>query len=301
MIDTFLAEFAERNDRLIDRVKRGDIAHEDFYALAVAQLELMKRADPANPEHASRQAEFYHLGGHLRQAGACYRGVFEIEPLMPLSEKETASIRKFCPQLMINPRECFPLKDVVAIHHPDLPLIGYHLFWEDDYDFPDDYEPCDHEEIWVEYDPLEEKVVHVMCWFHSRVIQSEEAAEEARLNGQRPIVRIEWGKHGSLLCGWERMSEPLTQKPLKEWLRETYERVKAGGRLPDHPLKRFWPAGFDGTFEDYIDFSVPVDPLEWLRKKPLLFKTRWVNAAIFTHALLYNFHPKMEWPNRFRF
>jgi hypothetical protein len=24
-----------------------------------------------------------------------------------------------------------------------------------------------------------------------------------------------------------------------------------------------------------------------------------VNAVIFTHALLYNFHPKMEWPDRF--
>jgi hypothetical protein len=72
-----------------------------------------------------------------------------------------------------------------------------------------------------------------------------------------------------------------------------------GGRVPFHPLKKFWPKGFEGTFEEFIDFSVPIDPLEWLQQKPLMYKTRWVNAVIFTHALLYNFHPKMEWPDRF--
>jgi hypothetical protein len=31
----------------------------------------------------------------------------------------------------------------------------------------------------------------------------------------------------------------------------------------------------------------------------LMFKSRWVNAIIFTQGLLYNFHPKIEWPERF--
>lgn len=271
----------------------------DFCQLAISQLELLKKADPENVLHVTRQAEFYHLDGHLRKAGEQYRRALEMEPLVPLTEEEERFIHKFCPLLLIQPKECFPLKDIVAVHHPSKPLIGYHLFWEDDFDFPDDYEPCDHEEIWVEYDAKKEVVTNVMCWFHSRVLESEAAVQEAHQHEQRAKIRIEWGKHGSLLCGWENMHEPLTGVSLPKWLKDTYEHVKAGGRVPSHPLKKFWPKGFEGTFEEYTDFSVAVDPLNWLNKKPLMFKTRLVNSVLFTEALLYNFHPKMEWPDRF--
>lgn len=299
MIDTFLFEFKRRNEEIMSSTREGRISSVDFYHLAIAQLELLKKADPDNVLHISRQAEFYHLDGYLRKAGELYRCVLEMDPIILLTEEEKRLVEKFCPILLVNPKEYFLLKDVVAVHHPSKPLIGYHLFWEDDYDFPDDYEPCDHEEIWVEYDSEKEEVINVLCWFHSRVLESKAAVIEARRNQQRAIIRIEWGKHGSLLCGWENMHEPLTGVSIPQWLRETYEHVKEGGRVPFHPLKRFWPKGFEGTFEEYIDFSVPIDPLEWLLQKPLMFKTRWVNAVIFTHALLYNFHPKMEWPDRF--
>jgi len=299
LIDTFLYEFKQGNEKITDFVKGNKLSGIDLYQLAIMQLELLKKADPNHPSYVSRQAEFYHLDGNLRRAGLRYNEVLEMDPLLPLTKDEERLIEKFCPIFFITPKECFPLKDIVAVHHPVKPLIGYHLFWEDDYDFPDDYEPCDHEEVWVEYDQEKEEVTNVMCWFHSRVLESEAAVEEAHANQQRAIIRIEWGKHGSLLCGWESMQEPLTGVFLPTWLRETYDHVKSGGRVSDHPLKKFWPKGFDGTFEEYIDFSVLIDPLELLRKKPLLFKTRWVNAAIFTHALLYNFHPKMEWPDRF--
>ncbi|WP_025697505.1 hypothetical protein, partial [Paenibacillus durus] len=71
------------------------------------------------------------------------------------------------------------------------------------------------------------------------------------------------------------------------------------GRLPEHPLKRFWPQGYEGSYESYIDFSVPVDPLLYLERKPLMFKSLHANAILFTQAIPYNFHPKMEWPDRF--
>jgi hypothetical protein len=299
VIETFLAEYAERDNLFKGLMKQGVISVHEYYALAINQLELLKQADPKNPSYAARQAELYHLNGNLRLAGEGYKRVFELDPLLTLSVKETNMIEKFCPLLLINPRECFPLMDVVAVHHPSLPLIGYHLFWEDDYDFPDDCEPSDHEEIWVQYDPAEKAVEKVMCWFHSRVLESEEAVKEAHRNQQRPIIRIEWGKHGSLLCGWDKLKEPLTQVPLLQWLSETYELMKTGGRVPDHPLKRFWPSRFEGTFEEFIDFSTELDPREWLQKKPLCFKTIWVNAVLHTRTLPYNFHPKMEWPSRF--
>lgn len=299
MIDTFLYEFSTGNLNVIDAVKQNNVSPVDFYQFAIAQLELLKKADPTNISYVSRQGEFLHLEGYLRKAGDQYRQVLGMDPLIPLTEKEERLIQKFCPILLTNSQECFPLKDIAVVHHPLEPLIGYHLFWEDDYDFPDDYEPCDHEEVWVQYDPEKEEVTNVMCWFHSRVLESELAVKEAHENQQRPIIRIEWGKHGSLLCGWENMKEPLTGVPIPEWLREAHQQVQKGGRVPAHPLKRFWPTGFQGTFDDYTDYSVQVDPLEWLQKKPLMFKTKWVNATLFTHALLYNFHPKMEWPDRF--
>jgi hypothetical protein len=299
LIDTFLYEWKKRNGEITELIKEERISGADFYQLAISQLEFLTKADPNNVSYVSQLAEFLHLDGHVRKAGEQYRKVLEMDPLLPLTEMEERLIQKFCPILLINPKECFPLKDVVAVHHPAKPVIGYHLFWEDDYDFPDDYEPCDHEEVWIEYDPKTEVVTNVMCWFHSRVLKSEDAVKEAHNNQQRAIIRIEWGKHGSLLCGWENMKEPLTGVTLPDWLKETYEHVKKGGRVPSHPLKRFWPKGFEGTFEEYIDFSIKVDPLEWLNKKPLMYKTRWVNAVIFTQCLLYNFHPKMEWPDRF--
>jgi hypothetical protein len=299
MIDIYTDELARGNKELIKLVTAGIISDTEYYQFAINQLELLKKACPDQLQYISWQAEYYHLDGNLRRAGEQYRSLLEKDPVEPLAKHETRLIKKFCPVLKTTPQECFPLKDVAAIHHPTKPLIGYHLFWEDDYDFPDDYEPCDHEEIWVEYDREQETVTNVMAFFHSRVIQSDAAVKEAWESEQRPIVRVEWGKHGSLLNGWEQMTEPLTGVPLQEWLEQTYQHVKVGGRVPSHPLKRFWPKGFEGTFEQYTDFSVTVDPLTWLERKPLMFKSRWANAVLFTECLLYNFHPKMEWPERF--
>jgi len=298
MIDTLLYEWKKRNEEIPKLIKERISSH-DFYQLAISQLEFLTRVIPDNVNYVSQLAEFLHLDGNIRRAGEQYRRVLEMDPLIPPSEKEKQMMRKFCPILLLTREECFPLKDVVVVHHPTKSMIGYHLFWEDDYDFPDDYEPCDHEEIWIEYNPETETVTNVMCWFHSRVLSSKSAAKEAWNNNQRAIIRVEWGKHGSLLCGWENIKEQLTGVMLVDWLKETYEHVKKGGRVPFHPLKKYWPKGFEGTFDEYIDFSVRVDPLNWLDKKPLMYKTRWVNAAIFTQCLLYNFHPKMEWPDRF--
>lgn len=299
MIDTFLSEWETRNKTFLQLVNTGGISNPDFFQTMITQLEVLKKAYPNDVTLVSQQAEFYHLESYLRKAGEGYRRVLEMDPLIPLTEKEKTLIKKFCPILMVTPKECFPLIDIVAVHHPEKPVIGYHLFWEDDYDFPDDYEPCDHEEVWIEYDPETEQLTNVMCWFHARVLESEQAVVEANQYGQRPVIRIEWGKHGSLLAGWETMTEPLTSVSISQWLMETYEHVSRGGRTPAHPLKRFWPKGFNGSYEEYLDFSVKVDPLEWMEKKPLIYKTKWVNAVIFTQSLLYNFHPKMEWPDRF--
>ncbi|WP_028403042.1 hypothetical protein [Ectobacillus panaciterrae] len=299
MIDIYTSELRKAGEALLEQVRDGKVENKDYFHLGVELLEILQHTKPEQMEYVNMQAEYYHLDGNLRRAGEKYRRVLEIDPVQECTEEDIRRIKKFCPILMTTPKECFPLKDVVAIHHPTKPLIGYHLFWEDDYDFPDDYEPCDHEELWIEYNPTQDVITKVMTFFHSRVLESTLAVEEAHENGQRPIIRIEWGKHGSLLAGWKDMQEPLTRVSLEEWITKTYEHVKAGGRVSTHPLKKYWPKGFDGTFAEYIDFSISVDPLSFLKKKPYMFKTKWVNASIFTQCLLYNFHPKMEWPDRF--
>jgi len=301
MIEIYADEFKRASQTLIDNMLNGGVtAGSDYYRAVVPILELLSGVCPERTEFVAWAAEYYHLDGNMRRAGELYKRVLEQSPLQEPDDLEISRIRKFCPTLLTTPQECFPLKDVAAVHHPTLPIIGYHLFWEDDYDFPDDYEPCDHEEVWVEYNPEDEVVTKVLTFFHSSVIESQAAVQEAKENGGRPVIRIEWGKHGSLLKGWESLTIPLKEVSAMDWLLETYAHVKAGGRVPDHPLKKHWPKGFEGTFADYTDFSVPVDPLHYLARKPLLFKTEWVNAVLFIHGLLYNFHPKMEWPERFQ-
>jgi hypothetical protein len=300
LIDTFLKEYKQYSEALSKHVYNGNIEQAAYFTHAASILKLLKQAEPEQPLYASRLAECYHLDGQLRKAAVNYRAVMDMQPLHTLTDRELRAVHKLCPVLMTHPAEPFPLKDFIAVHHPTEPLIGYHLFWEDDYDFPDDHEPCDHEEVWIAYDRDNENVTGVMCWFHSRVLSSESAVEEARSNGGRAVIRIEWGKHGSLLHGWEQMEEPLGGIRLTDWMRRTYEHVKVGGRVPEHPLKKFWPDRFEGSWDDYISFTETVDPINHLHRKPLILKTEWVNAALFTYGVPYNFHPKMEWPTRFQ-
>ncbi|MFC5648837.1 hypothetical protein ACFPYJ_06785 [Paenibacillus solisilvae] len=301
MIEIYAHEFQRISETLISKIQSGDVkADSGYYHAVIPVLELLQQVCPEQTEFTAWRAEYHHLDGNLRRAGEQFKLTLELAPAQPLEDHEIRLMRQFCPILLTTPLECFPLKDVAAVHHPTLPLIGYHLFWEDDYDFPDDYEPCDHEEIWVAYDPRTESITNVLTFFHSTVIESQAAVQEAQENGGRPLVRIEWGKHGSLLKGWEKLMIPLKEITGMEWMQETFELVKRGGRVPDHPLKRHWPKGFEGSFEDYTDFSVPVDPLTFFDQKPLFFKSLWVNAILFTEGLLYNFHPKMEWPERFQ-
>lgn len=196
MIEIYTHEWKSVSAKLAGAMRDGKVTVQETCATIIPVLDLMRSVFPDDAEIPARQGEYYHLDGQLRRAGQAYRRALELEPLLMLTEREAAAIRRHCPLLLTTEAECFPLKDIAAVHHPAKPLIGYHLFWEDDFDFPDDYEPCDHEEIWVEYDPAEETVTQVMTFFHSSVISSEEAVQEAREHGERPIIRIEWGNTG---------------------------------------------------------------------------------------------------------
>lgn len=283
--------------KLISGDASQDVDDLELCELSLALHRLASRLAPDQPEPVCRVAEAHHLLGQLREAGRHYRRVLELDPPAALTADELASVMRFAPLLHTTGDECFELMDVVAIHHPDKPLIAYHLFWEDDYNFPDDYEPCDHEQVWVAYDPRSAAVTDVWAFYHSRVITTTEAAEAANRGGGKPDVFVQWGTHGSLLTGWEKLADPASaQRTIGDDMKRTYEEVSRGGRLPDHPLKRPWPSKFAGTYEDYVDFGRPLDASDWLRRKGKIGKTAWSNAMLQQFFLTYNFHPKFDWP-----
>ena len=235
----------------------------------------------------------HHERRSLDEASKEYAAALALDPPRKLTAEEWQLARRFAPRLYTTPTEFFPLKDFAVILHPTERLIAYHFFWEDDIDFPEDNDPCDHELIWVRYSADKLRLENVWSYFHGRILAGEEAAlADARRNGMRPRVNVQWGKHGSLLGGWETMT-------LKQYNEGTFRKLSTEGRrMLDHPLARRlnWPSKFTGSWNDFVNFSRLVDPLTLLTKRRMALVTRWNNATIDQHFLPYNFRPKTEWP-----
>lgn len=287
-------------------------------SLVLCVLSAGVRADAQNA--ASRTAAEHHALGverhlerRLDEASREYARALAIDPPRDLTPDEWALVRRFAPRVYTTSIEFFPLKDVAVILHPDQRLIAYHFFWEDDIDFPEDNDPCDHELMWVQYAADKKNVEKVWTYFHGRILSAGDAAfTDARRHAMRPRVNVQWGKHGSLPVGWEQMpivategdaekehypiNRPIT---LAEYNRGTFQKLATTGRrLIDHPIARRlgWPERFSGTWEKFVDFSRPVDLVTLLNRTRMAKVSRWNSATINQHFLAYNFRPKTEWP-----
>jgi hypothetical protein len=267
-------------------------------------------AQDAARHHHERGVEF-HVKRCLDEASREYAEALKLDPPAEPSPAQLALARRFLPRLYVTPTEPFQVKDFAVILHPSRRLIAYHLFWEDDIDFPEDNDPCDHEVIWVEYSDNGERTVGISSYFHGRILHgSEQALRDALTHSGRPRVNIQWGKHGSLLLGWEKLpiiakegdaeknyypiNRPMT---LLEYNRGTFEKLsQEGRRLADHPLGKGWPRKFSGSWEDFTNFSKLVDPTELFNSRRMIKVSRWNSATINQHFLRYNFRPKTEWP-----
>ncbi|MGH9851616.1 MAG: tetratricopeptide repeat protein, partial [Blastocatellia bacterium] len=274
----------------------------------------------AKPQEAQDTAAARHQRGvehherrRLDEASREYAQALKLDPPRDLTTTEWTLARRFAPRVYVTPTEFFPLKDFAVILHPTNRLIAYHFFWEDDIDFPEDNDPCDHELIWVQYSPDKTSIEKFWTYFHGRILEGGEAAlRDARQNAMRPRVNVQWGKHGSMPIGWQEMKitadagdaerkyypvgEPIT---LKRYNEGTFRKLsEEGRRLPNHPLgvRLGWPQKFTGRWEDFVNFSRLVDPLISLNKTKLARVTRWNSATINQHFLTYNFRPKTEWP-----
>ncbi|MGH9848187.1 MAG: hypothetical protein ACREEM_56620, partial [Blastocatellia bacterium] len=272
------------------------------------------------PQAFAQDAEAHHQRGvehHLRRnlddASREYAQALKLDLPRDLMPDEWQLVRRFAPRVYTTPTEFFPLKDFAVILHPNNRQIAYHFFWEDDIDFPEDNDPCDHELVWVQYSSDRTTIEKIRTYFHGRILEGGEAAlADARRNGMRPRINVQWGKHGSLLVGWEEMKivadvgdaerkyYPLEQAiTLKQYNEGTYRKLHAEGRrLAEHPLgvRLGWPLKFTGRWEDFVNFSRLIEPLQLLERTKMARVSRWNSATINQHFLTYNFRPKTEWP-----
>jgi len=289
--------------------------------LFVSAVRIMAESAGSNQsQRVEETAEFHHQLGvayHLRRclddASREYARTLELDPPRNLNDEEWKLARRFAPRVYVTASEFFPLKDFAVVIHPAERLIAYHFFWEDDIDFPEDNDPCDHELMWVRYSSDRMTIEKVWTYFHGRLLDGGEAAlSDARANRMRPRVNVQWGKHGSMPAGWEELKivgdrgdaenkyYPIDQPiSLKLYNEGTFRKLKEEGRrLPNHPLgiRGGWPTKFVGTWNDFVNFSRLIEPLEWLDKSKLAAVSRWNSATINQHFLRYNFRPKTEWP-----
>lgn len=259
---------------------------------------------PQDIYYHNRLGYTYHLRRRLQEASEEYMRVLELDPPQLPTHEDTVVAIKYAPRLFITPYGPFGLRDVVVVLHPLTPLIGYHLFWGDDIDYPDDNDPVDHEVVWVEYDPHTGQTTGVYTYFHRAVLTTKEAIEEARAHAQKARINVQWGGHGSLPVGWgnippeefvvkyDKIKEAVRIKDMKT----RYEKHRNSIRKPNHPLARTWPQKFVGTWKQYVDFSRPIDLEKMIKEKKMIIKSRWANAVIDQYFLHYQFYPKLEWP-----
>lgn len=231
-----------------------------------------------------------------------------------LEEEQRELALRFLPRLYVTRHEWFKLKDLVVVVHPDPDkrLIGYHLVWEDDIDYLNDNDPGDHEIVWIEYDVDKKKVEQAWAYWHGKIVPARiEAVEDANDNESRIKVMVQWGKHGSLLVGWDQAID--IGIGADEKFKRGYETLQFGrlrdrtrytrgteSRRAEGPYVKDIPERFNGTRLEFTQFVEKVDLKEMLedgRLRKLIVVSEFANAVIDQWCLPYNIYPKPDWPD----
>lgn len=272
------------------------------------------------------RAKEYHKRRRLDDASRLYWEVLTRElsrrdvltdPPRPieLEDEQRELVLRFLPRVYVTRHERFKLKDLVVVVHPDPDkrLIGYHLVWEDDIDYLNDNDAGDHEIVWVEYDPDKIKVAKAWAYWHGKIVPARsEAVEDANANDSRIRVMVQWGKHGSLLVGWDQVIH-IGLGPNEKY-KGGYETLQFGrlrdrtrytrgteSRRAEGPYVKDIPEKFKGTRLEFTQFEKEVDLKKMLEEgklRELIVVSEFADAVIDQWCLAYNIHPKRDWPPR---
>ncbi|MDP6804701.1 MAG: hypothetical protein QF902_05130 [Rhodospirillales bacterium] len=247
--------------------------------------------------HVYAQAVELHKKRRLDEAAALYRTVLRLEPPRPASASELRLAKRHLPRVCTTLREPFALKDLIVVIPPDREqrLLAYHLIWGDDIDYLDDNDPADHEIVWVKYSP-DGRAEGAWSFWHSSVLSTSKAVADA--NAHRVKISVQWGKHGSLLEGWEErigIDESIPAFPHFEPLE--FSRLKNERRRAVGHYAERWPKRFEGDRSDFLAFPVEVDLEGKLDEHRMVVVGRHANAVITQWYLPYNIRPKFDWPN----
>ena len=259
------------------------------------------KSDSDNVLYHYRLGYAYHLMRRLMEASSEYEIVLRLDPPQTPSEEFFKLSLKYAPKIFVNPKEYFKLKDLVVVIHPIKPIIAYNLFWEDDIDYPGNNDPSDHEVAWIEFNKSKCKVTGVYSYFHKAILFTEEAVKDADLHDQRARINVQWGEHGSLLLGWEKLHpeaifEKIDKKIKIKNMAQRYQELSKSIKNPYHPLAKDWPKKFVGSYKDFITFSKYIEIRKFLTKKKMVIISQWPNAVINRYFLSYNYFPKKQWP-----
>ena len=274
-----------------------------------ASLLAIAPPDAANQLHETGVAA--HLERCLGDAMRSYDAALTLVPPVAPTAEQRARVLRLAPRVFVNAREPFGLRDAAAIIHPTEPIIAYHLFWGDDIDFPDDSEPSDHEVLWVRHD-ADGQLTAVATLFHGRVVNMPaEVIARIRKSGSRPRIDAQWGKHGLMPEGWADLTIDTEeadadtgipagrQITLFEYNRLSWLKLSTQGtRSRQHPLavRHGWPSRFEGDLAAFTSFGREVDARDLLERRMLMLVSQWNSGPLARHLLLYNFRPKLEWP-----
>lgn len=203
-------------------------------------------------------------------------------------EDLNALAMRFAPKLYLNSDEPRNLITVIPVHHPERPLIAYHIIFDDDALASGRGQIYDHEILWVEYDPITYIVVDVPVLWHRTVIRTDSCLLDAKSSDQRPHVMVEWGLHGLLPLGWKKLSILRVNAEIRlHWfLTQNVSKV---------PLMQKNKVRFNGTFEEFITFNDYLETREFIKNQNVI-------VAEFSYEELKkrvenSFTLKKEWPD----
>jgi hypothetical protein len=131
----------------------------------------------------------------------CYRrsGIPPMPATIPFQADSSAVAlaRALAPELYVQRDEYFALERVVAVVHPNRPIIAFILDWE--WDVNGQWLPwtksSDEEEVWIGYDRTTLAPTDLWTYWHGAVLHTDWRGKG------RPAVAVQWGKHGSLPLG----------------------------------------------------------------------------------------------------